>query len=29
MMVNSNLDGGNGSAKGTKAYMEKLHLKPG
>jgi hypothetical protein len=29
MMVNNNLDVGNGIAKGTKAYMEKIHLKPG
>ena len=29
MMVNNNGDVGNGIAKGTKAYMEKIHLKPG
>ena len=29
MMINNNLDVGNGIAKGTKAYMEKIHLKPG
>jgi hypothetical protein len=29
MMVNKNQDVGNGIANGTKAYMEKIHLKPG
>jgi hypothetical protein len=29
MMVNNNLDVGKGIAKGTKAYIEKIHLKPG
>jgi hypothetical protein len=29
MMVNNNLDVSSGIAKGTKAYMEKIHLKPG
>jgi hypothetical protein len=28
MMINNNLDVGNGIAKGTKAYIEKIHLKP-